>query len=136
MDIEPTSCCGVKEIEGLGEHAKPQDAMAQFCHEESCKKPFRFLYTFTGVVRRKVADHSSSRRDNYGAKFAAFIRANHLGQVVESPTRVNPNTGNTIRHWTWAPAAETLKRWAAKHPWAGEDTEDDLDEGYVRRLPW
>lgn len=40
-----------------------------------------------------------------GEKLSKFIKDNDLGEIVESPVRVNPNTLNKIRTWIWAPPA-------------------------------
>lgn len=59
----------------------------------------------------------NNKRAN-GIAFAKFITDNKLGVVTEtSEAKINPNSSNTIRIWTWAPDHEAVRKCVDSHTW-------------------
>lgn len=89
--LELSGCCGLREITYLADHARdPEDAARAFAADVEYDKNFRYaIFTQAGV------------RSTYGVKFAAFILANGLGEVVETGWNTNPNTGSRLKVWVW-----------------------------------
>src|SRR6202007_2960824 len=44
-----------------------------------------------------------------GNSLCRYIRENNLGEIIEMGPRMNPNTGNQIKVWVWAPPHESLE---------------------------
>lgn len=118
--LNKTKCCGVMEIDDLSAASSPEAALKAltsaiktgFEHPDPWgfggKKTFHVPYIlFTGVIARKIPDHASDRKDNYGEALATYIEQNNLGTVVRSLDRANW-TGNLLRVWIWHPDYETL----------------------------
>jgi hypothetical protein len=88
------SCCGVGELDGI-EHDKPLEAlkgafisrnwMGGFPKEEYEDPTVAFML-FTGVTKEK-----------YAQRFKAYLLRHKLGEVIETPSRMNPNMPNRIR---------------------------------------
>jgi hypothetical protein len=123
ISLNGTKCCGVLEIDDLSTCSTPEKALigiAQalrtgYTHrwgfvDESGDMKYNFpvpFVTFTGVVKRKINDHASGRKDNYGQAFADYLESNELGLVLDSYERKNW-TGNTIKLWIWHPDYDKL----------------------------
>ena len=89
--------CGVRELYGVS-------------HTESLSLLRRLdLSRLAHVV---FSDRLTNRGPfgNSGAKFAAFITANHLGDVHRTPAQINPNSHNPIAVWTWTPNKEAVSK--------------------------
>lgn len=129
---DSTDCCAVQIISELNNYdADPLGAMKAFCKQQyklryaGGKKVTEFtmtsaFYIFTAVVRVLSCNHDDDdgcecqdTPRNYGREFAAFIRANDLGPVVQSPTRSNrcnePN--HMVKVWIWCPDQTKLEAW-------------------------
>lgn len=52
----------------------------------------------------------------YGRKFAALIKKENLGEVVQATTKTvtNPNSGNVLKAWLWTVNHKNLRAWAQK----------------------
>ncbi len=100
-------CCGVWEINNLGQAKLPEDVLKTLgARLNNAKYPF---VLFSGVVERKREDHTlTGRADNYGRIFSQYIRKNKLGTVRASEKFLNPRTTNLIRVWVWEPDYKTL----------------------------
>ena len=92
-----TISCGVRELRGV-----------------SWTEPLALI---KGLNLRNLAHVVFSDRltnggpfGNSGAKFAAFITANHLGEVHRTASRVNPNSRNPIAVWTWTPNKAAVQK--------------------------
>jgi hypothetical protein len=95
MELRYLSCCGVREITDLRHTTSPEDALHRFrVITFNAGETFRYaLFTEAGLNEEGYA---------YGEEFAAFIRENKLGNVVETEGRyINPNSGNILKCWLW-----------------------------------
>ena len=120
--LQTTSCCGMIEIVNLSHSTLPKDALVTLQAgltygialgpDDPRRRPPGFVL-FTGVVDRTMPDHASSRLDNYGKKFADFIEANGLGDVISTQPVVNSFTGNKVVAWIWTVDHARLRNWYA-----------------------
>lgn len=85
VDLKGTSCCGVKEINGL------QDEISNVYNVYSHTKTQKF-----GAVI--ITDRITTGK---GLSTVKFIRKYKLGKVVSTPEFYNPNSGNKIQAWMW-----------------------------------
>lgn len=107
--LHNTHCCSVEEIDNLSHSKTPQDALKAIKPQLEYTLDIPNMITFTGVIKRKVEDHASNRRDNYGAAFAHYIKENELGTVdCGIKAVVNHRTGNTVKLWVWYPNRRAL----------------------------
>lgn len=124
LDLTTLSCCGIKEIHGIGDCSTPEEALKTFMVQHSPSNKWRSdsteacLYIFSGVVRERGTKNNYDQDaglvtdTTYGPKLAAYIRKHKLGQVTSGPKRVNLNHKlHTIQAWFWAPNWEALKKW-------------------------
>lgn len=118
LSIISSDCCGMDYIHGISAYQNNSaEAMREFLfrvgsqNRYSGRQSYRLvgLYVFTGVVKRRLR----SDRPTYGQQFANFIKKHKLGNVTEGAQRLNPNSGNTIQAWIWAPSQAGLKKWVA-----------------------
>lgn len=102
-EINKTSCCGFKEIDGLEGQSALQSlkeiAKDFFTDEEDAA----FLF-FTGVTNER-----------YGQRFKALINKHKLGKVIETVSKKNPNSGNNIKAWIWDINKPNFRKFAKKH---------------------
>lgn len=58
----------------------------------------------------------AGKKRTYGKKFAALIRRENLGEVMQATTKSvkNPNSGNILKAWIWTVNHKNLKAWAQK----------------------
>ena len=114
MSLEELSCCGMRELDGVSNNA-PIGLLQKMCgdlcdsyySEENTKLNSNFAFI--------VFSDTFHRGKHSGRRFAGYIRRYKLGNVVESPIRVNPNTGHKLRVWTWAVDWKAMKKWWEKH---------------------
>lgn len=127
MDFKNTQCCGIQEITGLSHHPSAEDAMDGFCacHFGSARKvsyhgisarveTLYSFYLFTAAIYPPGRAHTSYTRP-YGPEFAAFIKANKLGDITPTKARVNLafHPDHSVQAWLWCPAPKLLKAWWA-----------------------
>ncbi len=95
------SCCGIGEIESLGDDPKYMIGEAVEDHEDGDGYS---MYVFTDNV-------------SYGAgrKLAAYIRRMKLGRVTQSPVVSNPRHSSRVRLWCWIVNKKSLSKWATKN---------------------
>lgn len=124
IDIRPTGCCGMEEINNLGTVTDPLTAIKQVCRasrkidftkDPKTKGPNAVrptpILVFSGVTKRVAGDHSSSRPDNYAAAFAGFILDQGFGSLVKGAEVLNPKTRNLITAWIWNVDIPVLDKW-------------------------
>lgn len=113
----------MREIGNLSTFRKPADALLVLCgnhwssplsvtnldvDREDEKYPF---VIFTAMVE----DEDGEKIDPpYGENFAAYLREHSLGEVLETPVRFNPNSGNKIKAWIWSINHANLRDWFTK----------------------
>lgn len=88
------TCCGVKEASGLPTY--PEYFILDIIKDRNkgSTVPFyMFTYPTHGQSGRKVAD---------------YIRENKLGSLMESNVSRNPNSGNDLQGWIFAPDSAAL----------------------------
>ena len=113
MTLNPTSCCGLNDIDELNSHRTPENAMMSLCEELYFEdggdyldedKPKLAFILFTELVKHK-----------YAKRFATYISKQKLGTVIHTPSKVNLKSGNKIRAWIWTVDRKALKQWAKEH---------------------
>jgi hypothetical protein len=92
--------CGVSELSQLDEDPDSDlaSSMDDILNEGS---PF---YLFSDTVDR-----------NRGERLRTYILKHHLGSVLRSRVKTNPNSGNDIRVFIWTVDYKKFKSWAIKH---------------------
>lgn len=109
------ACCGLSEINGLRRYATPEEAMEAFAeiaekrrwrHIAWASAPFeqrrgRAFVIFTGVEQAK-----------YHTRFASLIRREKLGRLTTLAPVNNPNSGNMLKAYLWAPDWAKVNEWA------------------------
>lgn len=92
MYIDGISCCGVGEIDGLGDCEDAADAMTRLLRDNGVpRQPF---IVFTQAT-------SGANVTSYGTRFRAYILKHKLGTVLASAGKVNPNSGNHVKVFLW-----------------------------------
>jgi hypothetical protein len=140
-----SGCCGIREINGLSSHCvttsigeppKELNVMSAFKAFAS-KVSRRRIWTFEGKEVKRATDDfkwrfclfTQNKNNTYGDQFAAFIRDNQLGQVLETDTQVNPNSGNPLKLFIWTVDWPRLNAYINET--LGEPTIVDLKKEYV-----
>jgi len=106
MQLTGTTCCGLEEIEGLSDEKTPRAAMLNFCNDFfDGETPSKIAFVlFTGVTRER-----------YGQRFCEYIRRNRVGTVIQTRSRINPNSCHKIKAWIWSINLPALERWNKRH---------------------
>lgn len=157
MRISGGTACSHQEISGLGEYKDGKSALIDFCTLKF-GKPYRRIvgrhyfysfYVFSAAVptEEKGVVYGQKNPTPYGDLFCAYLRENNLGEVVETPAKVNvafhPAHSNKV--WVWAPDHDAVKAWWNKeidtlvgppkpafvvpHLDLGDEEEPELDYG-------
>lgn len=167
MDFHSTKCCGIKEIDGLAHVYDPSLMMAKFCQSQidigvnfyagsTHKGKLYNNYLFTAAVYPVATTKNRGTRlvDRdmwypYGHWFADFIRANKLGTIVESSSRVNTafHPDHEVKVWVWETDHQAILAWwkqnksklelfEARAKLCREKYEADLyGETYAKKIP-
>lgn len=91
------NCCGIRESGGLEDDNDPITSLKNF-QEDDARNWSHLIFSQAG------------KTFNYGVNLAAYIKANNLGEVVGMEDfHVNPNTGNPLKVWVWAPNRTAIK---------------------------
>jgi hypothetical protein len=92
--------CGVSTLSGLSE-ATPQQIVDKVLKQRSDtdRKTIREAF----VIFSDIADTGRG-----GNALYKHIKDNNLGEIMEFGPRMNPNTGNIIKLWVWAPPHQSL----------------------------
>lgn len=110
MEINRTEKnCGIGELHGIIGN-KP-DAIVKFIADSVVGE---------GEQKRAFIIFSDIKTHAHGTALAAYIRSQHLGTVVVSDVRVNPQTNNKLKVWTWGVDWKAVKIW-----WASQDEDED-----------
>lgn len=102
VDISSSNIsCGVKQISRLSDE---QDGNlfaigTSFYHAAHGQPPAFVMWS-------NLADQETN-----GHRFAARVGELRLGNIMQTPAEVNPNTGALICVWTWQVNHETFKEW-------------------------
>ena len=119
MKILGLSCCGVAEATGLGLTVQPpEDKLWAFCLSRHFLDPVEGFYyrcryiMFTQASSPGKDGAITPNQAGYGFEFAEFIRANNLGELIDSiPPGVNPNSHNELKVWMWIPDHAAIRLW-------------------------
>lgn len=110
MDIQQLDCCGISELQGIGDHeGNSEEIIRELYDFTDGFDAVKTFYLFSAVLRHA----NGGNRLTYGPKFAAYITKHKLGTLVE--TAAHPNRtggGNTIKAWIWHPNLTALRGWA------------------------
>jgi len=101
IEICNTSCCGVVDISGITEQGvTPKSIIKDICYERIVERKGFAFAIFTDICRQ-----------NKGKALAKFILDNNLGTITESKSKVNPNSRNPLKIWTWAVDQKRLSKY-------------------------
>ncbi len=95
--------CGISVLSGVS-YTPP---------EEIVKKVLKVRHSYDSkkIKEAFVVFSDKCRRDSEvsgGDILCKYIRDNKLGDILEMGPRMNPNSGNMIKIWVWAPPHESL----------------------------
>lgn len=135
--IQETACCGVKEIDGImGQRSRiiVRDAIRGLLefYDDGMNLNCAFL-TFSEVIKGKKKEY----KRQYGAELAEYIKENKLGTVKKSISKVNPNSGNTIRMYIWETKPENMMNWFKENfprDFKGYKTMEEEDRQYREEI--
>ena len=113
MSLGSLTCCGVREYHGI--RCTPQKIVEEVFDELLVDDDKFAFVLFTDI-----------RDTKRGLKLARFINQHNLGEVVSSRKKVNPNTDNPLKMWTWTPNQRSLKAHIRK-------TNESLYRKYLQR---
>ena len=105
MELREMKCCGLREMDRLSTHGTPEGALQSFALNTvlyTVWDPRNRINVSTPIVNFRYVIFTQARKDAfYGENFAALIRKNALGDVVETDFKVNPNSTNLLKVWVW-----------------------------------
>lgn len=96
--INTTSCCGLRELEGIMEHEDPKDCLMAI--------GARLIEIETAFVVFTCPEN-----EDYGQELKQYINANDLGNVIQSTSRFNPNSDNDLIMWVWEIEMSEFEDW-------------------------
>ena len=118
--VSLTSCCGLIELHEISFHKTAYEVlrdvgpkMLSFGMVEVKDRQvlnfgrLRPFVLFTGVTGYHKNPPNTYQ---YGDNFANFIRANNLGELIETPEGRNW-TNNMVKVWVWKPDYPNLMQW-------------------------
>jgi hypothetical protein len=136
LNVHMSQCCAIQELSGLSSFASnPKGAMKEFCRM-AIAKPCNFhgttsrgaslysFYLFTAAIETPAPGLKEGRKyPKYGQNFAAFIKSNGLGDVWESPLRVNEafHSDHSNQVYIWMPDHQAVFEWWERN----KDPNDD-----------
>lgn len=88
MNVRKTSCCGIREIDGI-------------IGAGSSKQAFKEVWRQFSPMGGSFIMFSCPTKYKMGRKFKQFIERHNLGTVHVSEVRKNPNSGNLLRMYMW-----------------------------------
>ena len=98
MYINDTTCCGLKEMEGL-DYA-PKDLIQQLADE-----------TFNDGLDYAFILFTDAVEEGNGIALAKYLRARpKLGALTTTRPRINPNSDRMIQCWIWSVNRRELKK--------------------------
>lgn len=112
--LQMTNSCALYDLSGLYLFAgKAEQAMKDAYDQMHAVKPA--LISFHGVVKdtSEHDHHWCPDGATYIQEFVAYIRDNHLGEVIEGPIVENAtrHRGHFVQACVWAPDHKALDAW-------------------------
>lgn len=141
IDIQSTACCGIKEIDEIMDGGSPRSILRQV-GEEFFAWEFKLNKTLLSHLQDANWDYAydDTLAENYpnndnrdasflffsepqtqkgntphGSRLARYIKKNRLGDVWESPPRINPNSHNVLCMWVWVVDIYKFAQWYNKN---------------------
>jgi hypothetical protein len=105
-EVEGTSCCGMFEINGV-KNLKEKRKKEQFLYRSIEEGDIHQR----GQVVPFLLFSDIYNKGSGGRSLKKFILDNKLGDVITSPVKVNPNTGNKIEVFIWVTDAKAINKW-------------------------
>lgn len=96
-------CCGVQEVSGLSDSDTTKSLYVIIGNLLSGGYDCGFVM-FTEV---------RGQNDNYGERLAKLIKKENLGNVINTRTKLNRNSGNQIRVYLWEFNYNKIKKYYA-----------------------
>src|SRR3990167_8706828 len=105
MELYYIDCCGIREGIGIdyNDHYDVDGNEIKFNPKvalDELKNNARYSNRFAYIIFSSITKN--------GAKLAKYIRSHRLGDITTLKPRPNPNTGNTLQVWLWAPTRAVL----------------------------
>lgn len=96
--------CGITEVHHLPDQPPNATlfAVANHLYHKANGRPTAFVM-FSDVV--------TSGKDSRGLLLAELVKSSNIGDLYESPRRINPRTGNAIRVWVLAVDHDKFRPW-------------------------
>lgn len=107
-------CCGMADVQCEGKTAL--DNLKDFWLSWEGEEDYSYRPPIIVLSERLV--------DPAAGKLVALIRKHKLGEVVQTRSKINPNSKNRIRAYLWTPSRKALNAFAKKRGWKLEDDED------------
>ena len=101
--ISRLNCCGINEIADIYEN-HPDIITNQIAKDYVEKGNQSAFYIFSDIGDKKI-----------GNSLAKYIKKNKLGLITKSPSRINPNSGNSLKVWIWTLNKQNLRNYWNKH---------------------
>jgi len=108
--------CGIRQLHGL--NRDPELILHEICNTLAYPE-----YGYEGVSRGAFFIYSdkltigAELRPSPGVKFTEYLLEQDLGVVYDTDSTRNPNSGNQIKLWTFAPNYRKLRAFARKKRW-------------------
>lgn len=99
MSVEETTSCGIAELYNLD--TNPAELLLE-AEQDSEISSCAFINFSDAIENRN------------GARLAAYITKHKLGEIIQTPIKVNPSSENKIRQWTWIIDHKKFKTWVKK----------------------
>jgi hypothetical protein len=126
-------CCGVRELAGIGEGNSSEFILRSFCNEVYTNALFNEHQDITeGNEDRGNFAHvfftQAGVGKTYGENLASYIQRHGLGNVVATPSMLNPNSGNNLKMWVWTVNWKTTAEWAKERGEYNNREYNDVDD--------
>lgn len=118
MYLHNLSCCGFKELAGVGEEDMTLADLKMVLQELRRDTGFIPFVTFSGA-KEPASEGGFSIGWKEAARLAALIKAHKLGTVYKARVKRNPNTGNRLQVYLWTVSSEGAARFLARKPRKG-----------------
>lgn len=139
MDINSMGCCAIEELNYIcdnntqqdtlecfaNNHYHPAEEIEEWVEDKRSRRTFPWetpiyegKYVKTGETRPAkwttpaFVVFSQAGEGHYADKLKELILKLSLGEVMTSPTRHNPNSGNNVTVFLWSIDRDAFHRWA------------------------
>lgn len=102
MLTDSSISCGVLQLSRFDEYHDPADLLSHSVYE---------YYDHDIPEVRFIIFSDINTKGHGGSGVAEYIKTNGLGEIWQSNTRINPNTGNRICVWVWEVDSKKFSKW-------------------------